>query len=302
MLLVLVLQPTKAWLFGAKTPAKKDTLLVFGADYEDDGINLPEDDKGLHLFSDGEVWPEYLACNMKNRLLNWAVSGAKTDSDNKDFKGWSGITWQVTEYLKKFPRISENVTVAIGTDAVINEIPKADVKSVAGDVLKKIGENVAGVLQKLADAGASTIVVLNLPDYTLAPAYLTSTSPKLEDTALNTARQEIVKNFNTLLDTSVKSLTTKNPTVKFISIDFNKYWTESINKYEYKTTYAYKYADGTAVPGDTYTGGKTTTSDDIKKFAFYDAYHPSTGVHYDLAKSIQGDLKTAGILPYAMYE
>jgi len=274
----------------------KDTLVVFGAGYEDDGVSAPDDLVGLHRYSTGDVWPEFLAEQLNMHLQNYAVAGALTEIDNLYFKGWSGSRWQVEYYLKHNPVIPKNVLIGFASGAINEQF--VDPASLTDTVVNTMVSNVIEhSLKPLIKAGATAIFVTNLPDYTTAPAFQPGGNEG-STTALNKLKGDAVVNHNTKMASALKTLATQNPTVQIIAVDFYKMWADSIKTKEYKTTYGFACdptVPGLESPSDVY---KTSTSkvEDMLKYAFYDAYHPASGVHFDIANSIAAQLKAAGIM------
>jgi thermolabile hemolysin len=275
----------------------KDTLVVFGGGYEDDAVNPPNDLVGLHRYSTGPVWPQYLAELMNMRLYNYAVSGALTLDNNLYFNGWSGNKWQTEHYLKQNPRVPNNVLIGVATGA-INEM-FANVYT--DDVLNTMVNNIIDfTLKPLIKAGATQIFVLNLPDYTLAPGFIVG-GLENRTAAQNKATKDGVISHNLKMAAALKKLAKENSCVQIVQVDFFKFWNDAVATKEYKTTYGFECTPGVAIPLDIFTFGKTSTYEDIVKYAFYDAYHPATIVHQEIATNIQAVLKAAkpsSILPY----
>ncbi len=83
-------------------------VIVFGDSLSDDGAEAEGPSHGFNRYSNGPVWPEYL----KNMLEcanydNFAYAGATSGMDNFYFPGWSGVLWQVTNFLSATPVVSE---------------------------------------------------------------------------------------------------------------------------------------------------------------------------------------------------
>jgi len=272
----------------------KDTLVVFGAGYEDNGVNMPDDNVGLHKYSTGNNWPDYVAEKLKMKLQNYAVAGALTGIDNYYFKGWSGNQWQVDEYMKNNGRtVKSNVLVGFMTGG-INEMFYGNYTEA---FLNGIVTNTVNQIRQLLRAGATVVFVLNIPDYTMAPG------AKKDNTAeanLN-ARNGII-NHNKKMAIALNNLPQSNEfrnnrNIKIVQIDFHTLWSNSINSKEFKDTFGFHCInrDEIEYPADIYYQSTTTTNKDMMKYAFYDAYHPATAVHYDVANNIVAQLGAVGI-------
>lgn len=286
---ILVVQSTK----GNWWCPPKDTMVIFGADYEDDGINLPNDTVGLHQYSDGKVWPQYLADMMNMKLQNYAVAGGTTGIDNVNFKGWSGNQWQVDQYLKENRgRIGKNVLIGVATGAV-NEMFSSPFTE---EVLSGMVNNIASIVDKLMKAGSTTVFVLNTPDYTLSPAFQPDSELENVTEEAISAIKSAVLNYNEKLYLALQKVSGRNPNAVTIQIDFYQYWNTGVNSKQYKATWAFDFGDGTAVPSEMFAWNPKP--DDAGKYAFYDAYHPAAGVHYEIAKNIMARLVKYYIKPY----
>lgn len=264
-------------------------LIVFGGGYEDDAVNPPHDLVGLHRYSTGPVWPQYLAEKMNMKLYNYAVSGGLTLDNNLYFNGWSGNKWQTEHYLKQNPTVPKNALIGVASGA-INEM---FANNYTDEVLNGMVNNLVNfTLKPLIKAGATKIFVLNLPDYTLAPGFIVG-GIENRTLAQNEATKAGVISHNKKMAAALTTLSKENPSVQIVQIDFYKFWNDAVSTKAYKSTYGFECTPGVAIPLDIFTFGKTSTYEDIMKYAFYDAYHPATGVHMEIASNIQAALKAA---------
>jgi len=270
----------------------KKTLVVFGAGYEDNGVNLPDDVVGLHKYSTGKNWPDYVADEMEMKLENWAVAGALTGVDNYYFEGWSGNQWQVDEYLKNHSRNDvKDVLVGFMTGG-INEM---FYRNYTEPFINGMVNNVTNCLQRLIDRGVTAMFVLNIPDYTLAPG----AQPGIGDSTIdiNNAAKNGIIDHNKKMDCALTKLKEKNRAVTIVKIDFHTLWNVSISTKKYQKTYGFhcERKDDIEYPDDIYLHGIKSDYKDMVKYAFYDGYHPATAVHYDVSKNITAALKAAKI-------
>lgn len=289
---ILLLCTFVVYVYGNRWGNKdcKDSLVVFGAGYEDDGVSPPDDLVGLHKYSTGKGWPQYVADQMNMKLFNYAVAGGLSGVDNLYFKGWSGNKWQVDEYLRVNSKIPNNTLFGVATGA-INEM---FFNIYTDEALNGMVNNIMDCLKKLITAGATKMFVLNLPDYTMAPTFRAGVDNNTEEG--NQASRDGVLRHNAKMAAALDDLSKQNPAVRIVPIDFHKYWEEGIESMPYKTTYAMVCVDGFVQPGDVYANG-TSHPDDILKYAFFDMAHPSSGVHLHIATNIQIKLREAGIMP-----
>jgi phospholipase/lecithinase/hemolysin len=152
----------------AETTIKK--LVIFGDGLTDNGYAF---DGGFGRFSNGLVWTEYLAFKICRKCLeNDAWAGARTDYKNYNGFDWSGILWQVKEY-KVAPDTAQEETLYI-IWAGVNDFLNGD-----GDP-KASAHNIISAAQGLISKGAQHIVVITVPNFTIAPAF---NNPKVDDYA-----------------------------------------------------------------------------------------------------------------------
>ncbi|HTI19025.1 MAG TPA: SGNH/GDSL hydrolase family protein [Trinickia sp.] len=115
-------------------------------------------------FSNGQLWVEYLSSLIKLPVYNWAIGGAAADR----YFVIPGVTQQVdswkekTTWAQNYRAQNTLFLVFIGANDLMN----------AGRTARQSAASVRESLIKLADAGATHILLLNLPDLTRAPAFL----------------------------------------------------------------------------------------------------------------------------------
>lgn len=115
-------------------------------------------------FSNGKVWTEYLAQQFKLPLYNWAIGGAAADKVYMKLPGLQQEVESWRDYMQLdngYRPQTTLFTVWIGGNDLINYSRPVDT----------IIQDVTRSLERLADAGARHVVLLNLPDVTRAPAF-----------------------------------------------------------------------------------------------------------------------------------
>ena len=73
-------------------------LVVFGDSHSDNGF---DDGHGFESYSNGKVWPEYLADSLRVKTLDvraWGGAFSGMGNEGNNAKDWSGLLWQVQEY------------------------------------------------------------------------------------------------------------------------------------------------------------------------------------------------------------
>jgi outer membrane lipase/esterase len=123
-----------------------DNLLVFGDSLSDTGK--------IGRFSDGDIWVEILAESLGATLNNLAYAGATTGYDNPAVGlGYSGLLWQVEQYISSSPVENSLVTVWAGANDLANFRGYYDAVN-----------NIANALGLLYEDGLRYFMVPNLPD------------------------------------------------------------------------------------------------------------------------------------------
>jgi phospholipase/lecithinase/hemolysin len=146
-------------------PAASQTcsgIVAFGDSLSDNG---PDDGYGLRVSSNGRVWVVYLAERMGAALLDMAYTSAQTNYHPvTDSTRW-GFRWQIEEYLRINGTASADTLYTIwigGNDLLMRQ----------GAPERKMATAIANILagmDRLIDAGADHILVMNMPDLGLTP-------------------------------------------------------------------------------------------------------------------------------------
>lgn len=137
-------------------------IVSFGDSLTDNG---PADGYGLRVSSNGRVWVDYLAERMGAALLDMAYTSAQTDYHPVTDSAKWGFCWQIEEYLRTKGAASFDTLYAIwigGNDLLMRK----------GTPERKIATAIANILasiDRLIDAGAENILVMNMPDLGLTP-------------------------------------------------------------------------------------------------------------------------------------
>lgn len=154
-------------------------LIVFGDSLSDQGYSKYG---GFNRYSNGPVWPEYFIHNYPGlQLEDYAWGGAKTDSGNYNGMNWSGLQWQIDRYHPANDPSHSLIVIWCG----VNDLIEADANP------GQSAQNIINAIDGLTEKGARHLVILTLPDITLAPAY---NDQSLPDYAHYAAIKEQVKN------------------------------------------------------------------------------------------------------------
>jgi phospholipase/lecithinase/hemolysin len=137
-------------------------IVAFGDSLSDNG---PADGYGLRVSSNGRVWVDYLAERMGAALLDMAYTSAQTNYHPVTDSARWGFCWQIEQYLRTKGVASADTLYTIwvgGNDLLMRKgAPERSMTAAIANIL-------AGI-DRLIDAGAETILVMNLPDLGLTP-------------------------------------------------------------------------------------------------------------------------------------
>jgi len=172
--LILILAPA-AWAQNGAKGHPFTALTAFGDSYSDNGY---ADGHGFYRPSSTWTWVEYMAQMMGDLTHdNWAFSGAMSDERNCNLAdmNWSGLLWQIDEYLKGLPDKADLsttlFTILCGSNDVWGGLEDP------GQSAKNIRE----AMTRLAKAGAKHIVYREASAVIMAPGYLAGDYAKYHD-------------------------------------------------------------------------------------------------------------------------
>ncbi len=137
-------------------------IVSFGDSLSDNG---PTDGYGLRISSNGRVWVDYLSERLGVELLGMAYSSAETDHHPATASAKWGFCWQIDAYLQKMGSASDDKLYLIWIGG--NDLLKR--KGRPRTIIGKAVANIAYGIDRLIDAGARHILVMNLPNLGLTP-------------------------------------------------------------------------------------------------------------------------------------
>lgn len=238
-----------------------DLLCAFGDSFSDNGFS---DGHGFRRYSETFTWVEYLAQFLQMPLTDRAYSGATTGRGNYNHasgEDWSGLLWQVDEYLKEPPAAPSRTLFTVMCS--LNDVLCEDISP------ETSSHNIETALSCLGAAGARLVVYrehsvtleppgFKLPDYVTACARTTGMLREIN--ALT--RKGLVENLKKtcpnmevlylISDSFFQKVKDGAPGFKFKNL--NEPW---LGTYSYPEPFAY---------------------------AWYDAWHPGGTVHKLLAE------------------
>lgn len=240
----------------------------------------------LEVWSNGDVWVEYLAAEWGAELDNNAISGAKSLGHvNENVQALSdsgtlpqlGLVGQVDLFVASPPELDYGetlFTIWIGGNDLLEfgsgESYTADPEVLIGDIMTRISDSVVSLYAE----GAVDFLIINLPDLGKTPAYNTRS---VEEIAAVTAMAQL---YNDALITTIESLETSLEAISIDLFDSFSYLTEIIN------TGAFVDVTGSYMELDA-EGEKTgNVNGDADDYLFWDGNHPMTRVHEMIADEV----------------
>jgi len=262
ILLMALFTVTPAWAFQdtedqmMTTPFTK--LIAFGDSFSDNGF---ADGHGFKRYCEAWTWVEYLAQMTGLPLENRAWGGAMSNDRNCSHPGevnWSGLNWQVDEYLKILPEdedISKILfTIMCGSNDVWGN--QTDGSVTAKNIQKAMG--------KLAGAGAGHILYRETPTSLMAPGYLEGEYSELRQPWIELVNQANETTRKLLLENFAKEF----PGVKVYYLKSDPLFTKIKNGEE-----GYKFE----ILDKPWWG--TYEMPEAFKYVWYDDWHPMSQVH-----------------------
>jgi outer membrane lipase/esterase len=268
------------------TSALAERFVSFGDSLSDNG-NLSAATGGAQpgptyvggRFSNGTVWVEQLAGSMSgffpvgvinnSTSTNFAFGGARTDTA---VSNPPGTGTQIGGYLARGGNFSSDtvVTVWAGANDIFQSLQGASANpSTAGAVISGVGataaSNVASQVTTLANAGATTVVVLNLPNLSSTPQF--SGTPVAQLAGAGSSA------YNATLDTALASAAASSPNTNIIRVDIN-----SVFQAVQASPGAFGFTNAT---------GQCIGLSSCAGYLFYDGVHPTTAGHALVAQVVR---------------
>lgn len=267
-------------------------LVVFGDSLSDNGnlaIATGNAQPGYPSgrFSNGPVWAEQLVGPLANffpvgpvnnaRSVDFAFGGARADTA---VANPPGVPTQIGAYLARGGAFGANDVVSVwaGANDLFQAIPiaganPATAQAVMGAVATTAAGNVAGSVNALAGAGARTIVVTNLPDIGVAPAFAPTPATGLATFSSAT--------FNAALAGNLAAVAGARPGANVISVDI-----ASVFSAIRSDPAAFGFANVTqaCVATPACAGGTVAAQN---AYLFWDGVHPTVAGHALVAQTIR---------------
>ncbi|MFH2066536.1 MAG: SGNH/GDSL hydrolase family protein [Pseudomonadota bacterium] len=236
-------------------------IVAFGDSLSDNG--------NFGVWTNGQVWVEYLAADLGISLDDMALGGAKTVGHIYSPTTY-GLDWQVAQYtagLSGAP-LDTLFTVWIGGNDFLGG--SMDFTTAA--------QNAGNSIEALINAGASDIMVMNLPNLGAIP--LNNTDPVIGPIATYLSNQ-----YNIQLWNEINALSGTYSSVNFFKVD-----TYSLLEGAIANPEAYGLTNVTTYPTDGNYDG----------YLFWDDVHPTTYAH-EMIADLAGSALPAVPVPAAIW-
>ncbi|WP_278070639.1 autotransporter domain-containing protein [Brevundimonas sanguinis] len=215
---------------GAASAQSYSRLVVFGDSLSDNG-NLylatggstpASPPYGAGRFSNGPVFTERLGFNAANFMgpvtgsINYAFGGARTDSQAQPL----GMRLQLAQYLQRGGTFGANDLVSVlgGANNIFQGLPAAGASTNPTGAITPVALGAASdmnfIVNSIAQAGAGTVLVTNLPKLSLTPQFRATPAAPLADFAVTT--------FNGALLTGLNATAAARPGTNIIMMDLFK--------------------------------------------------------------------------------
>ncbi len=251
----------------------------------------------LDSWTNGDVWVEYLADDLNAELDNNAIAGAMTlGHENPAIQAQTdtgnlpplGLVGQVNRFVGEGTMFDPNTTlftIWIGGNDLLKfgrgESAFTDPQALIASAV----DNIINSMSALASVGAQNILVINLPDLGKAPAYNSKSAQEIQ------AATGLAMAFNAALAQGINAFSAIFPDVTVISFDIFTNLNEIINSGIFaNVTGTYMVLDA--------NGDRTgATNEPAGDYLFWDAIHPTTKAHENVATEIGDVLAAMGIVP-----
>lgn len=242
------------------------------------------------VWSNGDVWVEYLAADWGANLDNNAIGGAMSlGHENAEIQALSdsgafpqlGLVGQVDLYVSTDPEFDEEetlFTVLIGANDFL-EFGKGEYYTTDPEVLiGGIMNNISDAVVSLYSEGAVNFLIINLPNIGITPSYSSKSAAEIA------AITALIQAYNTALATTVESL---KANLSGISIDLFDSFTFITELFD---TNAFANVIGTYMELDAEGNRTGNVNGDADDYMFWDSIHPMTRTHEMMADELSETL------------
>lgn len=285
--------------------ASINKIVVFGDSLSDNGNlyeymqhQIPESPPYYEgRFSDGPIWVERLAesvfpKNPKDHLLDYAFGGAGISEDDEDDVLLT-LKKEINGYLVSHQNKADPASLYIVWIGANNYLALPENSE---EALTIVNQGLVHSLERLANAGARQVLVVNLPDLGKTPA---AAGFDARD-----ALSYLSKEHNRRLFESIKTLEVNYPHVKWIHYDVGTKLDEILNEPE---SYGFNnitetcydaLMDKSQKPSLLQMVASVNASqrvDNCEGYLFFDPVHPTSVAHKIIADKARTLLETEGV-------
>ncbi|QAU24547.1 thermolabile hemolysin [Dyella sp. M7H15-1] len=240
-------------------------------------------------FSNGPVWVEYLAQQLRLPLYNWAIGGAGVTTQDLLIPGVQQQVQSWQQYMQQAPHYNPATTlfaVWIGANDLMSY----------GSTPDQVISGEQQALINLINTGARNIVLLNLPDISRAPVYQIRSG--------GAALTIQVSEYNQKLD-GLAVLLRQQYGVNIQVFDAYTLFNDLLNnpaKYQMNNT-TQSCLDINTDSSLNYMQAQSPRSNcsNADTFVFWDTLHPTTRAHLLLGNAVADFLRSTGMLPMTMH-
>ncbi|KAK2011937.1 GDSL-like Lipase/Acylhydrolase [Colletotrichum eremochloae] len=283
---------TKSQLQPCDTPPIFSSIVVFGDSFSDNGNGSarisnsawPTDSYYDGRFSDGIVWPEYVAGNLSIPLYDYAVGGATTS--NSLVQGYTGAGGTIA-----VPSVDDQVATFLGKTTpqgqAFTDLDSAALSSPlfvffagANDILFNPNISASQTYQALLQAGTQLQTTYGTAKFlTVSPPDLSKLPYGFYVDAL---AKDNLQSFTNLLGDLLR-----RPRFAAVNVDLRQLF-EEFEYYAAPQTYGFhplgKY--GSCLEGAYGETSSVTLCQDAASMVYWDEYHPTTQAHSWIAKQV----------------
>lgn len=239
-------------------------------------------------FSNGPVWPEYLAKQYNfapTQLVDFAIGGSFTSAEQPQ-----GMLQQVSEYLKSTKKADPSGLYTLwsgGNNYLYGE-------DIDDDYIQQAVDDIVQAAKLLVEQGANNILIFDLPDFKIAPwARMMDESNNNQD--FSRFMTQVTKAHDDKLKTAVQKLITKaqvsSPNTRIVLVDANQLFNNVMQNPQITNVTDACY------PGDL-LGSDPDSCNNPQNYLFWDSVHPTTYAHQLFSEMLQKTLAENKITPY----
>jgi len=280
-------------------------LVIFGDSLQDNGnliktLKIPGKPYDGGRFSNGKVACEYLQQIIAEKedtaipeLLNYAIGGAFTTRENPKSllrKHAFSVNQQLDRFIADYGRFNADDLIMLngGSNhflfALHNEPPYFNIPAIY-----RVASDLIQLTNHLIKLGGKKIIVWNIPDVTITPAYEVAIFPNWVTRLLKWYVKKSIKQQNRRLTLGLRSLSAQYPKINICQFNAYDILRNTLNSpkdygFDNVTTACVESFGGVDAQGNIQTDIKVLHNPE--NHLFWDYVHPTTKAHQMLAAHI----------------